>query len=258
MGGSAVLKPTDLNLQRLDIRPGHWGQWLAIGAVGLVGFVVLALLLVFEPGISQLDRQLLGQVISLRTPELTVFASAVTQLGSAALVILLGVAAAIILALRSRWILLPIALLGALAATASLVTILKIALNRPRPPANLVVGVPLSNDAFPSGHTTDGSVALILAAAMLALTLESVILRRVLVIIGCLLALLIGCSRTYLGLHWPSDVLGGWLLAATMVSVTMVLVNRALVPYPGGETVPDVLDRDLMQVTVPQSGRAGE
>src|SRR5437773_1629377 len=84
-GGSAVLNPTDLNLQRLDIRPGHWGQWLAIGAVGLVGFVVLALLLVFEPAISQLDHQLLGRVISLRTPELTLFASAVTRLGSASL-----------------------------------------------------------------------------------------------------------------------------------------------------------------------------
>lgn len=43
-GGSAMLKPTDLDLQRQGIRPGHWGQWLAIGVVGLVGFVVLALL----------------------------------------------------------------------------------------------------------------------------------------------------------------------------------------------------------------------
>ena len=36
-----MLKPTDLDLQRQGIRPGHWGQWLAIGVVGLVGFVVL-------------------------------------------------------------------------------------------------------------------------------------------------------------------------------------------------------------------------
>jgi len=39
-----MLRPTSPHLQRLDIRPGHWGQWLAIGAAGLVGLVVLALL----------------------------------------------------------------------------------------------------------------------------------------------------------------------------------------------------------------------
>ena len=86
----------------------------------------------------------------------------------------------------------------------------------------------------------------ILTAAMFALTVGSVLVRRLLVISGCLLALLIGCSRTYLGLHWPSDVLGGWLLATTMVSVTMALVNLALIPYPVGETVPDVLDPDAI------------
>jgi undecaprenyl-diphosphatase len=107
-------------------------------------------------------------------------------------------------------------------------------LDRPRPPASLVVGgVPLPDDAFPSGHTTDGSMLVVLTAVMLALTFGNLIARRLLVISACLIALLIGCSRTYLGVHWPSDVLGGWLLAATMVSVTMALVNLALVPYPG-------------------------
>lgn len=253
-----MLKPTDPNLRRPEIRPGRWGQWLAIGGVGLVGFVVLALLLVFVPGISRLDHQLLTEVISLRTPELTVLASAVTRLGSASIVIPVSVAAAIILAIRSRWILLPMALLGTLGATASLVTILKIALDRSRPPADLVVGVLPSNDAFPSGHTTDGSVVLVLAAALLGLTFQSLIARRLLMIIGCTLALLIGCSRAYLGVHWPSDVLGGWLLAATMVSVTMVLVNRAFAPYLGGETVSDLLDPHAMQVTVSQAGRPVE
>jgi hypothetical protein len=53
------------------------------------------------------------------------FASAVTRLGSAKVVVWLGLAAAVILGLRSRRILLPLSLLGALAATASLVTILR-------------------------------------------------------------------------------------------------------------------------------------
>jgi hypothetical protein len=99
---------------------------------------------------SQLDQQLLAAVISLRTPELTVFASTVTRLGSTPMVVYLGLAAAVVLWFRSRSIVLPIALLAALVATESLVTILKIALDRPRPPAGLVVGVPLSDDAFPS------------------------------------------------------------------------------------------------------------
>ena len=130
-----MLKPTVPHLRRLKIRPGHWGQWLATGTAGMVGFVVLALLLVFETEIGQLDQRLLSGVISLRNPGLTAFASAVTRLGSATVVVPLGIAAAVILGLRSRKILLPIALLATLAATASLVTILKIALDRPRPPA---------------------------------------------------------------------------------------------------------------------------
>jgi hypothetical protein len=79
-----------------EIRPGRWGQWATIGVVGFVGFVVLALLLVFGTVISRLDQQLLAAVISLRTPELTVFASAVTRLGSTPMVVYLGLAAAVV------------------------------------------------------------------------------------------------------------------------------------------------------------------
>ena len=43
-----MLKPTAPHLRRLEVRPGHWGQWLVTGAAGLVGFVVLALLLAFQ------------------------------------------------------------------------------------------------------------------------------------------------------------------------------------------------------------------
>lgn len=236
-----MLEPTALSLRQLDIRPGHWGQWLTAGVAGLVGFVVLALLLTLGVGIDQFDQRVLAAVISVREPELTVFAAAVTRLGSASVVVWLSIAAALVLWIRSRRILMPIALLAALAATASLVTIVKITLDRPRPPTDLVLGQQFTGYAFPSGHTSDGSVLVVLTAAMLALTFANRLARRIVVIGAGVLALLIGWSRAYLGDHWPTDVLAGWLLAATMVSATMALVNLALVPYPGGE-MPDVLD----------------
>jgi membrane-associated phospholipid phosphatase len=248
-----MLEPTAPSLRRLDIRPGHWGQWLASGVAGLVGFVVLALLLSLGVGIDQFDQRALAAVISVREPELTVFASAVTRLGSASVVVWLSIAAAVVLWIRSRRILMPIALLGALAATASLVTIIKITLARPRPPTDLVLGQFFIGYAFPSGHTSDGSVLVVLTAAMFALTVANRLARRILVIGACLLALLIGWSRAYLGDHWPTDVLAGWLLAATMVSVTMALVNLALVPYPGGE-MPDVLDPETTPMTLQPTG----
>ena len=249
MGSGAMLKPTSPNLPRPQIRPGHWGQWLAIGAVGLVGFVVLALLLVLGAGIDQLDQRVLAAVISEREPSLTLLARAASWLGSAGVRVGLAIAGAVLLWLRTRRFLLSIALLGAFAATASLVTILKIALDRSRPPANLVLGAPLTDKGFPSGHAAGGSVVVILIALLLGLTATKPLVRWLLVIIACLLALLIGWSRSYLGDHWPTDVLAGWLLAAAMVSVTMALVNQTLAPYPGGE-ISEEIDRDATPTTL--------
>jgi membrane-associated phospholipid phosphatase len=221
----AMLKPTGPNLPRPNIRPGHWGQWLATGAAGLVGFVVLALLLVLDAGIDRFDQRALAAVLSERGPNLTLLARAASWLGSAGARVGLAIAGAVLLWLRTRRFLLPIALLGAVAATASLVTILKITLDRSRPPRNLMLGAPLTDKAFPSGHAAAGSVVVLLIALLLSLTATKPLARRLLVIIGCLLALLIGWSRSYLGDHWPTDVLAGWLLAAAMVSVTMALVS---------------------------------
>ena len=250
-----MLKPTSPNLPRPEIRPGHWGQWLAAGAAGLVGFVVLALLLVLHAGIAQFDQRALAAVIRERQPNLTLLARAASWLGSASARVGLGIAGALLLWLRTRRFLLPSALLGALAATASLVTILKIALDRSRPPRHLMLGAPLTDKAFPSGHAAGGSVVLILIALLLGLTVTKPLVRRLLVIIGCLLALLIGWSRSYLGDHWPTDVVAGWFLAAAIVSVTMALVNETLVNQ--GLMNQTLMNQTQMNQTLPQY-RGGE
>ncbi|MHB8248938.1 MAG: phosphatase PAP2 family protein [Acidithiobacillus sp.] len=99
--------------------------------------------------------------------------------------------------------------LGA-ASLALLVEVMKIAVDRPRPPLGLALGTP----AFPSGHSSlallvYGLIALLLMGQPSSRWLRSGVLL-------CLGALILGISwsRLGLGVHWLSDVLGGWVLAA--------------------------------------------
>lgn len=78
-------------------------------------------------------------------------------------------------------------------------------------------------DSFPSGHAMS-SAALVLA---LVLTLPPGRLRTALAVVGPLYVLAVGFSRVYLGVHYPSDVLGGWSLAlAWAVAVAMAARRR--------------------------------
>ena len=74
--------------------------------------------------------------------------------------------------------------------------------------------------AFPSGHTT--------SAAMAAILLGWGLLRafpgapgKAGAALCVLAAVAVGCTRVYLGVHWPTDVLGGWLLAACWIGVAL-------------------------------------
>jgi undecaprenyl-diphosphatase len=97
-----------------------------------------------------------------------------------------------------------LAMLGALLLNLEL----KALWQRARP--SLWEGIPLLPDhSFPSGHATL-SMAFFLAVVLISQTSPH---RRWIVLLGGLLALLIGLSRPYLGVHYVSDVVGGWLLA---------------------------------------------
>ena len=90
---------------------------------------------------------------------------------------------------------------------------LKSLFDRPRP--GLVPhGSNVLTASFPSGHSMMAAVAYLTAAAMLCRLYDDRRLKVYLIMCALLLTLAIGFSRVYLGVHWPTDVLGGWALGA--------------------------------------------
>ncbi len=119
---------------------------------------------------------------------------------------------------------------------------LKLATARARPPADVVLGVPSSSFAFPSGHTLNSTVFFLLAGALLSPYLAGP--RRVALWLGAAVTVaLIGWSRVYLGYHWPTDVVAGWLLGLSMVCVS-VTVSRGWLAAPRQEDARQLVTRE--------------
>ena len=92
-----------------------------------------------------------------------------------------------------------------------LVGVLKQGFNRPRP--ELVEHATLvSLPSFPSGHSTMAALVWLTLAIVIARTQPLQSLRAFIVAISVAITLLVGVSRVYLGVHWPTDVLAGWTL----------------------------------------------
>lgn len=102
----------------------------------------------------------------------------------------------------------------------------KLGFSRPRP--DLVPhGVEVSTASFPSGHSLMAAVTYLTLAVMLARIEPRWRLRVFLIGVAAVLSVLVGISRVYLGVHWPSDVLAGWSLGAAW-ALMVWLVARFL------------------------------
>lgn len=103
--------------------------------------------------------------------------------------------------------------------------LLKIGFNRPRP--DLVAhGTLVSSASFPSGHSMMSAVVYLTLGSLVARVVQGARLRVYIVAVAVLLTLLVGVSRVYLGVHWPTDVLAGWLAGAVWAIACAVVMER--------------------------------
>lgn len=135
-----------------------------------------------------------------------------TALGGATWLTILTAATAVGVSLmgqrRSAWL-----LLAAVAGGQVLSMVLKGFFQRPRP--DLVShGAYVHTASFPSGHSMMAAVTYLTLAVMLARVAPKRRVKAYFLVLAALLTVAVGVSRVYLGVHWPTDVLAGWMIGA--------------------------------------------
>ncbi len=172
---------------------------------------------------NPLDRPLLSFFIRHREPWLTTVAYLVTSFGSSAVLVPLLVGVALLWRWRGKTWRPAVVLAGGYGGAVILYWLVKVVVRRPRPSVDLLRH--FSGFSFPSGHATQAIVAWGLLAALASGAAASWP-KKVAAWAGAfLLTFMVGVSRVYLGAHWPTDVIGGWVLGALWLSALLTLAR---------------------------------
>lgn len=191
---------------------------MSTAAVSVVLFALLALGI--KSGfLAAFDHSTLSFIHSLAEPTLDWWVPIATNLGDVVFVCAVTLLTAAWLARKRSWTSLII-LLTSVMGTSALAFLLKILVDRARPElwTHLVLE---TSHSFPSGHAT--------ASAALALCFVAILWRtkwrtRALVA-ASVYVLLVAFTRLYAGVHYPTDILGGWIISVGWVAAVVALAT---------------------------------
>jgi undecaprenyl-diphosphatase len=148
----------------------------------------------------------------------------ITALGGSAVLVLITVSVIGFLSLehKPRTIaFLVLAVLGGLVLS----LLLKELFDRPRPEF-LPHGQNVYTQSFPSGHSMNAAVVYLTLASILARAQKPAAIKLYVVAMSIFVTILVGLSRVYLGVHWPTDVLAGWAAGGAWATACYLLFHH--------------------------------
>jgi undecaprenyl-diphosphatase len=139
---------------------------------------------------------------------------------------------------------------GALAGGAMVSLLLKQLFQRPRPEVVPHLREVVST-SFPSGHAMGAAVVFLTLAVIFVKAFRSRRAKAFCLGLGVFLALIVGASRVYVGVHYPTDVAGGWL-AGTAWALATWAISQFLPtrPIPAADDAPGVSHAGIVQTPV--------
>ncbi|MGR0220702.1 phosphatase PAP2 family protein [Agromyces sp. ZXT2-6] len=218
--GKAAARADDLRPEAREERTEYVGRFVPF-AVGIASLIIAALLGVIlmlrADGMFEIDEEWAEDVFELRGGIGDIFAFGMDALGGGIVgVFLVPIAVAVILlVVRRPWA--ALFFVVASAASAGVVQLLKNLFGRARPEDMLVAS---DFGSFPSGHVAN--------AATIAVTIGIIVPKLWVWIAGAIYTALMAVSRTYLGVHWITDTIGGVLIGAGVALLVWVLFARRL------------------------------
>lgn len=181
---------------------------ILIEFVVLAAFITLTILVLHSPSLTTADTWLLGLLFALRSPALTDLFSYLTLLGDPYIIAALCIAGSLFL-VYAKHIGYAVGLAVGVVGAGLSDVLLKIAVERLRPEGFSTL-LP-DSFSYPSGHAT---AALALYGLLTYIALRFFPAHKIIILcFGMAIIAGVGASRLYLGVHYPSDVLGGYLLA---------------------------------------------
>lgn len=159
-----------------------------------------------------------------RSPVLAKFFYYLTHLADVEIMIIFVILLAIYLFYRKEFLYL-FTLLSVTIGTEIVVILLKFLVNRERPDSAIAYYIETSK-SFPSGHAAISVAFFGFLIYYLVRHLTKRYQKNLVIILGVLLILLIGFSRLYLGVHYLSDVLGGFLIGGMCLGVGIWIINK--------------------------------